>query len=359
MKKNIIHLLSAGSLMLLLHSCTAIEEVVSTPTNKKRTIDYYEKEVTKNGIYQKPVVADLVLAKQKSSLTRTYEFVNESDAKDYITAEFAMSEGCDVIVHPIYEVITTNTNGDQKTEITITGYPAFYKNLRNFELKDTGAYTIFSYLKAGGEEKPKAAESRTTIVETKKTTKTPQKSTFGITGGVVSANQRFGLTDEKETSDSKLGLTLGIFANIGLSEKASFIPGLNFTQKGGNYNEGGVESSININYLEIPLNFVFYTKPRSGLFFGFGPTASFALNGKSKATFNGDTFSEDLSFGSDENENDLKRAELGFNVLAGLRSKKGLSLTVNYHLGNNIALGEGTFNNRYIGFRLGYEFGSK
>jgi hypothetical protein len=328
---------------------------VSTPTNKKRSIDYYEKEVTKNGIYQKPVVADLVLAKQKSSITRTYEFVNEADAKDYITAEFAMSEGCDVIVHPIYEVITTNTNGDQKTEITITGYPAFYKNLRNFELKDTGAYTIFSYLKAGGEEKPKVAESRTTIVETKKTTKTPQKSTFGITGGVVSANQRFGLTDEKETSDSKLGLTLGIFANIGLSEKASFVPGLNFTQKGGKYDFGTTESSININYLEIPLNFVFYTKPRSGLFFGFGPTASFALNGKFK--FEGE--SEAINFGSDETEDDYKRAELGFNLLAGLRSKKGVSLTVNYHLGSNIGLGDGTINNRYLGFRLGYEFGSK
>jgi hypothetical protein len=360
MKKNITYIFLLFSSVSFLFSCAPLEEVITTPVSKTRTIDYYEREVTKTGIYQKPIVADLVVAKQKSTLTRTYDNISETEAKDYVSAEFAMNENCDVIVHPIYEVETNNSNGEIKINISITGYAAHYKNIRNFELRDTGAYRIFSYVNAVAEEKPKVASGNVTEVKETKVTKPaqPVKSTFGINAGVTSATYK----SEDEKSDSKLGLTLGIFSNIGIGDKASFQPGLYFTQKGGKEEFGSNNtSSLTLNYLEIPLNFLFYTKSeRSGFFFGGGPVVGVGLSGNQKVTFGGDTETADVNFGSDEAVDDLKRFELGFNFAAGLRSKKGLSLTLNYALGNNISfVDDFSFNNRYFGVRLGYEFGGK
>lgn len=366
MQKNLKYIFIVCTLTSLLYSCAPLEEVVSTPVNKTRTIDYYERDVTKSGIYQKPIVADLVVAVKKSTITRTYESISENEAKEYVSAEFSMGENCDVIVHPVYEVETSYSNGQTKITATVTGYAAHYKNLRNFELNDTNAYRIYSYINNVAEEKPKVATGAVNKVEEKKIVKPaePIKTTFGIAAGITSAKQTYNFGSNDNTTDAKLGATLGMFLNIGLGNKSSFMPGLFFTQKGGReeFNDFGSSGSskFTLNYLELPLNMLFYTKSgRRGLFFGGGPILAAGLSGNFETTFNGNTETGDINFGTSESSDTYKPFELGFNLMAGLRSKKGLSLAFNYCWGNNIALGTDEANNRYLGIRLGYEFGSK
>lgn len=145
MNKTFQLLLISALASCMMVSCSTIEEAVVKKEVKSRTIDYYEREITKQSIYQKPLVADLDVSKQKLSFTRTYEKVSVGEAKDYVSAEFSMDQNCDVIVHPIYETVITNTDGVTKVDVTITGYPAFYRNIRNFETKDVSSWQIYSY----------------------------------------------------------------------------------------------------------------------------------------------------------------------------------------------------------------------
>ena len=162
--KNIFYLLfTCMAALFMLSSCSTIEEVVSRPETKSRSIDYYEREITKEAVYQKPLVADLDVAKQKLSFGRTYENISTKEAQDYVTAEFSIGQNCDVIVHPMYETVTTNTGGVVKVDVTITGYPAFYRNIRTFEVKDTDSWMIYSYYNPSQEETKKSGKSETEI----------------------------------------------------------------------------------------------------------------------------------------------------------------------------------------------------
>jgi opacity protein-like surface antigen len=197
------------------------------------------------------------------------------------------------------------------------------------------------------------------IVSVTAMTQAQSKVTFGVTGGITSASQKYGTDDDQETSDSKIGLTLGGFANIALSDKLTLQPGLNFTQKGGKESVGDVDYSATLNYLEIPVNLLYNIEAGSGsVILGAGPTIGYGLSGKSKAEFEGDSESSDIKFGSDEDEDDYKPFELGLNFVAGYKLSNGLSFALNYNLGSNIALGDGAkANNRYFGIRIGYTFG--
>lgn len=146
--------------IFVMESCSTIEEAVSGTETKSREIDYYEREITKEAVYQKPLVADLDVSKQKLSFSRTYEKISADEARDYVTAEFAMGQNCDVIVHPMYETLTSNVDGVVKVDVTVSGYPAFYKNIRNFESKDTDAWMIYSYYNPTQQEKKKSGNSQ-------------------------------------------------------------------------------------------------------------------------------------------------------------------------------------------------------
>src|SRR5687767_12419897 len=84
---------------------------------------------------------------------------------------------------------------------------------------------------------------------------------FGVTAGVALASQKQKASGISITSDGKVGLTLGVLADVSVAENFTFQPGLNFTQKGGkiNISEGGmsIEGTETLNYLELPLNFLY------------------------------------------------------------------------------------------------------
>ena len=109
-------------------------------TQKTTSSDFDFIKITKQGIIQKPLVADLDVSKEKKSLTRTYASASVEWSKNQIMGEYLQEYKCDLIVHPIFSSNTTTRNERTSQTITVNGYPAMYKNIRNFELKDTSNF---------------------------------------------------------------------------------------------------------------------------------------------------------------------------------------------------------------------------
>lgn len=185
-----------------------------------------------------------------------------------------------------------------------------------------------------------------------------QKPSIGITAGITSSSWKATVDNETETTDSRIGFTAGIVAAIPISSNFSFMPALNYVQKGFLENmEDDDKIEATLNYLELPLNFVYN---RDGFFIGAGPALSFGLSGKGKSTFNGETNEEEIDFGSADDE--LKATEFSANFLTGYQFKNGFLVSLNYNLGlSNVWNGEdgGKLTNRYFGFRIGYMFMKK
>jgi hypothetical protein len=106
-------------------------------TQKSKTADYDFIKITKQGIIQKPLIADLEVSKDKKSLVRTYETASVETAKELVMGEFMQEYKCDLIVHPLFSSSAVTTNAVTNITITANGYPANYRNIRNFEAKDT------------------------------------------------------------------------------------------------------------------------------------------------------------------------------------------------------------------------------
>ena len=186
---------------------------------------------------------------------------------------------------------------------------------------------------------------------------------FGIHAGASFAKVTFKDGDENENTDTRVGLTLGVIADMPISSNFSFQPQLNFVQKGGKEGEDDYEASTVINYLELPLNFVYKTTDNgSGHFFvGAGPYLGFAIGGKSKVEVLGEEEEVDLEIGNDDGD-DIKPFDLGINVLAGYKLPGGIFISANYTPGLiNIAPGAGsetTVRNGYFGVRVGFMLGA-
>ncbi len=187
-----------------------------------------------------------------------------------------------------------------------------------------------------------------------------QNARFGFNGGILSAVSKVTSDNETSSSKSKIGFTVGVMADVPIGSNFSFQPGLSFLQKGGQdtQNDGTntTKVTISVNCLELPLNLVYKTGGKAGGFFiGAGPSLTYNLSGKIKATVDGTTISQSIKFGSGS-EDMLKRFELGGNFLTGYEFSNGLSLTLNYNIGfNNISADpQSKWKSSYVGLRLGY-----
>jgi len=172
------------------------------------------------------------------------------------------------------------------------------------------------------------------------------------------------------------GFHAGGVADISLAENFSLQPQLLFIMKGGkaegySENVGGVEISypetkLTLNYLELPVNFLYKHEAGAGsIFVGAGPYLGFGLSGKVKAgdedmdvKFDGKKESE--LEGEDATVGHLKRLDAGANFLAGYELKNGLLFGVNYSLGlTNLDPDGGKSKNNYFGISVGYLFKTK
>ncbi|RYY62424.1 MAG: hypothetical protein EOO12_13550 [Chitinophagaceae bacterium] len=69
-------------------------------------------------------------------------------------ADFIKENNCDLIVQPYFSSTTTSSVGSIKVTISVTGYPASYRNIRQFERKDTMYFLPSNYLFHGSARAP-------------------------------------------------------------------------------------------------------------------------------------------------------------------------------------------------------------
>lgn len=191
-----------------------------------------------------------------------------------------------------------------------------------------------------------------------------QKTMIGINAGILFSMTKISQGTRTFVSQNRTGFNAGIVANIPVAEWFSFQAGLSFLQKGSNRTEMGVDVStewVSLNYLELPLNFLYHTKGRYGSFeIGAGPSFSYGLSAKGKFFINTFTSVEKLHFGSNADDY-LKRFEFGANMLAGFQFTNGLFINAVYNIGlSNVAgYSEDKWKNYYGGLRIGYFFKDK
>ena len=191
-----------------------------------------------------------------------------------------------------------------------------------------------------------------------------QKSSFGFTAGATFAPYKIKEESVSITAKTKVGFTAGVTSFIALGRHFSFMPALNFTQKGGKFKEEDFTGNTTFNYLELPLNFIYNTNSTKGKFFvGAGPSLAFGLSGKDKWEEGTESGSDKIKFGSGDDD-DLKSFDAGINFLAGYKFAGGFLIAANYNaglsnLGNTDEGDNSKMHNRYFGIRIGYMFSGK
>ena len=183
-----------------------------------------------------------------------------------------------------------------------------------------------------------------------------QKARVGITAGTTVSSYKIKAQSVSVTSKGKIGSTIGFLVDFPLGSSGSFMPGLNFTQKGGRLDIEGMTDKLTTNYLEVPLHFTYSLKLNNGkLFFGGGPALNMGISGKDKWSNEFGSGNDKLKFGKDK---DFKRFNAGVNFVSGFVGKSGMILSFNYNAGltNSVDPGEGDgkFKNRYFALRIGY-----
>ncbi len=107
---------------------------------KSHTADYDLMYISKQGILQKPLITDLEVGNKRVTISQSYSNISLTEAKENIMGEFIKQQTCDLIVQPYFTSNSTATDTKTTITITLTGYPASYKNIRNFESKDTALF---------------------------------------------------------------------------------------------------------------------------------------------------------------------------------------------------------------------------
>ena len=182
---------------------------------------------------------------------------------------------------------------------------------------------------------------------------------FGLTAGPNFSFYELRDDNVSYTSDVITGFNAGLVASIPVARKFSLRPEIKYVQKGGKSEEDGYSDKVTLNYIEVPVNFVFNTHASKGMFFaGLGPSFNLGLSGKGK----GDYGDYDIKFGSSEDA-DFKSFEVGINATVGYEFANGFFLSANFNEGlNNVINSEGydaEYYNMYMGINVGFMLHTK
>lgn len=185
--------------------------------------------------------------------------------------------------------------------------------------------------------------------------------TFGVRGG-------FNLTNMDESGEGispdtkmKPGFQVGIVGDYAVNESFSIQPALLFATQGCNWDfelfGTKVETSINLNYLQVPVNAQYKldlgnAKP----FLQAGPYVGYALSGKIKAKADGFKNDEKIEFGN--GEDDMNPFDFGLGFGAGVQFEN-IQVGLGYNLGlaNLSNADKITTRNNGLTFTLTYLFG--
>ncbi len=201
-------------------------------------------------------------------------------------------------------------------------------------------------------------------------------TSFGLRGGVNFQNiNGKNSNDDKLKNDILTGFNIGINAEIPVAPDFYFQPGLLFTTKGAKNEEvflgQTLSSTIKINYVELPLNFLYKPMLGKGHFLvGFGPYIALGIGGKADYDGAGLSRTEEIKFKNTVQLTDsrdvvyFKQLDAGANMLAGFEFGNRVSFQLNAQLGlvdinpkyEGISNDKATAKNTGFGLSLGYRF---
>lgn len=191
-----------------------------------------------------------------------------------------------------------------------------------------------------------------------------QKAKVGVTSGLTISNMRGTVGGKDASGDSRFGYTFGLILETPLMEHLVFQPGLHYVQKGKDVDQSTAGSnkvvSTALRYAELQLNVLYTTGSNTASFFiGAGPAVSINLPSKFVTDVNGTKTETDFTFGN-EGASNLRGFDIGPNVLAGFKFKKGFLFSANYTLGVRNLVPGGTapdkIRNSSFGIRVGWLF---
>lgn len=188
--------------------------------------------------------------------------------------------------------------------------------------------------------------------------------------GVSLANYRYnisapagsGIGDKSGSTATNAGFRGGVNVGFGIGNNLSIQPGLFFTMKGGNEEIGGVKNDTRFNYLELPVNAVYYFgDDQSGFFLSAGGYGAMLLSAKAELSGGGQSATVDYKIGGDEAKDDLRRWDIGVQGGVGYQLRNGLMVRAQYHAGlMNIQhhnQSDNSIRNGMLTIGLGYKFG--
>lgn len=192
---------------------------------------------------------------------------------------------------------------------------------------------------------------------------------FGVQGGLNISKMQYSMQMISRTDNFRLGPNAGIMVGMDLGEsKLSLLQEFSYSTKGLLYNglqdqaqvAVGVTGNIYINYLEMPLNLLYYSGLGKGhFFFGGGPYVAVGLNGMSKVIYNEKEVEElDIAFGKEPAT--IKKTDYGVQGLIGYKLGYGsyIKLFYSHGLANLSNVPRENISNRNFGVSFGYFFGS-
>ncbi len=177
---------------------------------------------------------------------------------------------------------------------------------------------------------------------------------FGFKIGYNAANVSTNDPDISKDGKTLSGIGFGAFVDFSLSKNFSIQPQINYNRKGTAIAHAGHSDKVQFNVLDIPVNALYRTN--SGFFIGGGPNFGYNLSAKLKSE---EDPSENFDFTFGKGVDDIKRLDLGLNLLTGYEFKNGLFVSANYLAGlTNLSNDPNDkWRNNLLNFSVGYSFG--
>jgi hypothetical protein len=123
----------------------------------------------------------------------------------------------------------------------------------------------------------------------------------------------------------KSGWTFGAMYRASISEKFAIQPEVNFTQKGGQHSPDLFDDVVVLDYLEIPVYFLYQQNKTSGFFGGIAPALNIGMRGTYTRIGGGTQEKMDIKFGNSEDDH-LKKQHWAINAQAGYRFRSGIAI---------------------------------
>lgn len=198
------------------------------------------------------------------------------------------------------------------------------------------------------------------------------KVSFGILGGVNLQNMNGkNYSGDKLENDMLLGFHAGVNAQIRFAPEFYFQPGLMFATKGAKNTMGAIETTTKLNYIELPLNFVYKAPLRYGsIMLGFGPYLAYGIGGSRKVEGGALAVNQDVKFQNSVDSSDpllmpyYKPFDAGANIFFGYELESGIFAQLDTQFGmlninpeyKGLDPDKSVTNNTSFGLSVGYRF---